>query len=180
MKTIIFGINDDETLSVAFSRIDLTNVLGQYLDTLEINGDNYLITKVLKSRNEANDHRIDVREIAQDTFPNGKILNYSNIEKSEMCVSLERLLNNPECKEGLRSGLSVREILDKKGIKSSKASLFDLFKKSGFQTQPGTVTSVAPHLFENLKNMNKTNRSLFDMYCEMMEIQKQKSDTKSL
>lgn len=47
MKTIIFGINDDETLSAAFSRIDLTNVLGQYLDTLEINGDNYLITKVL-------------------------------------------------------------------------------------------------------------------------------------
>lgn len=97
-----------------------------------------------------------------------------------MCVSLERLLNNPECKEGLRSGLSVREILDKKGIKSSKASLFDLFKKSGFQTQPSTVTSVAPHLLENLKNMNKANRSSFDMYCEMMEIQKQKSDTKNL
>ena len=42
MKTIIFGINDDSILSPGFSRIDLTNVIGQYLDTLEINGDNYL------------------------------------------------------------------------------------------------------------------------------------------
>lgn len=171
MKTIIFGISDEETLSAAFSRIDLTNVLGQYLEALEISGDNYLITKVLQSGNESNDHHIDVREIAQDISPNGKILNYSNVEKSNMCISLERLLNNPECKEELRSGLSIKKILDKKGITSSETSLVDLFNKTGFQTQSGIVTSVAPHLFESLKNMTKANCSSFDVYCQMMEME---------
>jgi len=175
MKTIIFGINDDNVLSPGFSRIDLTNVIGQYLDVLEINGDNYLITKVLKSGNESNNHNIDVREIAQDIYADGKVENYSNIEKSEMCLNLERLLSSPECKEQLRSGHSVKEILDMKGINSLKASIFDLFTKYGYQAHTGDVTSVAPHLFENLKNMSKSHLSAFEMYSQMIELQNQKN-----
>lgn len=175
MKTIIFGINDEDTLSAGFSRIDMSNVMGAYLSVLNIEGDNYLITKVLKSGNESNNHRIDVREIAQDIYFDGRVKNYSSTEKTQMCLKLEQLLNTDEAKEQLRSGMIVSEILKNVGINAYKATLFNIFANKDYQTQTGNVTSVDPYLFEQLKEMSKTKKSAFRVYSQMMELQNEKA-----
>lgn len=178
MKRIKFGINDDAKLPAGFSRIDMTNVLGEYLDAINLGKDSYLITRVLQSGNEKYNGKIDVREIAQDIYTDGSIANYSNKEKSEMCLKLEKLFNSPETKEQLRIGEPIREILTQSKISYVPANIIDIFSKKRFSSQTGYVTSIDSELFEELKQMTKTKISSFKMYSQIIKLQKETSKTK--
>ncbi|MBR2840797.1 MAG: hypothetical protein IKF01_02890 [Bacilli bacterium] len=178
MKRVKFGINDDANLSAGFSRIDMTNVLGEYLDSISLGNENYLVTRVLQSENEKYNGKIDVREIAQDVCTDGTTINYSSKEKSEMCLKMEQLFNSPEAKEQLRIGEPVSGVLKQSNVSYMPANIIDIFSKKHFEAQTANVTSVDPEIFEQLKQMTKTRISSFKMYSQIVKFQKETSKTK--
>lgn len=166
MKKINFGFNNDARLNGSFEGIEPYN--GEFIDMIQCNDSNLLITRIVDSFNGLNGN-IDVREVIQDMYAGGGYTSYSNQAKSSLCLKLEELLNMESFKGKLANGESVIALLNSAGFKTTKSRCFPVTNE--FEDISGILTSIKPELFEELKQSRRTNQlSMFAMYKEIQRL----------
>ena len=183
MKTIYFSANNTDNLNPTFDVSDI-NHKREYLCILNIEGLNLLFTKLIPSKNNLNNLKIDVREVEQDFYSNGEIVTYSNQLKSEICLKLEKLLNSGQASKLLADGMEVEQILGHYGIQTSVLQLGNIFFSYGHELDESYVTSINLEVFEALKEM-KTHSvygqmSMWGMYKTIQELSMLKNNIKKI
>ena len=180
MKKIEFGYNTDSKLNASFSEIEFYN--GEYLDTINCENMDFLITRVVDSY-QGLDGSIDVREVAQDYYSDGSYLTYANKEKNELCKKLEKYLNNDKVKEKLKTARALNVLRDANfPVYSSHLSRIEAVS----EMFPEIVTSIKPDIFKRLKDSKRKNlgMSVFYMTEEIQrlynEIEKLKTESKEM
>lgn len=167
MKKIEFGFNDDDRLNGQWSGIEFYN--GEFLDLLNYEGMDFLITKIVDSPRGLNGN-IDVREIAQDYYADGSYITYGNKMKNTACQRLEELLNKGKIKQRVLSGISPVMVLNSEGLPVRTSYLLDVTSK--LDNTSAVLTSVKREVFDKLKASKKyfRGKSMYDMAIERQQM----------
>ena len=169
MKKIDFGVNNDRKLNASFSEISPYN--GEYMDLVSCNGFDFLITRIIDSYKGLNGS-IDVREVAQDYYPDGSYVNYANQEKNTLCQKFEQLLNTQRVRDKLTNGENPLRILKEAGFPVGRSSLRPIEPVS--ETFSSIVTSVKDDKFQSLKESKQYRfgggKSMYDMSQELLRL----------
>jgi len=160
MKVLEFGFNDDENLNATWGGIEFYS--GEYLDLVNCNNMNFLITRVIESNNGL-DGMIDVREVSQDYYNDGSYQTYANRSKEGLCKKLEEYLNKEKIKEKLEKDRPL-EILKDAGFPAFTSHLPKVY--SDDEKYAEIVTFVRPDVFKKLVDSKKSSLSIFQLYEE--------------
>lgn len=110
---------------IKFERLDgstpSTTHKGEFIDILEFQNGNYLVTRRIDPYSELND-RLEVTEIIQDWYLNGICISYGN-NSTSVCTYFEDILNKPKLKEKVQIGWLPFDILDVMELGVSKSSI---------------------------------------------------------
>ena len=163
MRKIRFGYNNDKSLNDTFKGLERYN--GDYIDVINYNGMDMLVTKIVDSHNNI-DGNIDVREIAQNFYADGRYETYCSHNKPVICRKIEGFLNLPQNKQKLSIGISVSDILKSANVITTKSKIYPVYSEN--EESFGKVVSIRPELFEELKQyITKNNMSAFKMSKEI-------------
>lgn len=169
MKKIDFGVNNDRKLNASFSEISPYN--GEYLDVVSCNGFDFLITRIIDSYQGLNG-TIDVKEVAQDYYPDGSYVNYANQKQNALCQKFERLLNTQRMREELAKGKSPARLLKEAGFPVGRSQLRPIEPET--ETFSSIVTSVKDDKFQSLKDSKQFRygggKSMYDMSQEIARL----------
>ena len=167
VKKIEFGINEslkEERLNSGWDKIDSINGIGQYLGIIRIGNRNLMITLNTDYSNFEKRYsvgNIKVNEIEYDTYQDGNIIVYYNIDKGHECAVLEDKFNSDTVKKMLENGASIYDILNLSNYKINP-----IFEKRILNEFKETTDYVYPNdydykeLLNNGLNYEKNNRIL--------------------
>lgn len=149
MKIIYFGYNLKNNLD---SGIDgLYKYQGKYLDIVNINNKNYLITQGVS---EYKKDVIFALEIIQDVYLDGSFITYGNGYKSKDCMALEYYFNSDDVKRKIEQGASPLSQLLELGLKFKRPNIIPLNDNKFVM-----VVIIKNNIFENVRDLFVKNRN---------------------
>lgn len=123
IKRVEFGINEsskENRLSSGWDKLDLNNGVGEFLGVVSIGNKNLMITlneSVIDFDKRYTSGKIKVNEIEYDSYQDGSIAVYYNVDKCQEALLLEEKLNSDLIKKMIESGESIYDILNLPEIK---------------------------------------------------------------
>ena len=127
IKRVEFGFNEsskESRLNPSWDKLDLDNGVGEFLGIVNIGNKNLMITlntSATDFNNRYNNGNIKYYEIEFDSYQDGSIVVYYNIDKCQECFLLEDKLNTETVKRMIKSGESIYSILDVNDIRMNLA-----------------------------------------------------------
>ena len=174
MKKIEFGFNNDDYLNGQWGGRELYD--GEYLDMFSYEGMDFLVTKIIDA-NRVLGGNIDVRELAQDYYPDGTCIMYANKQKNATCQKLQELLNQVKIKEKINNDKLLIDILKEEGIPAGISNLLDITAKPSIYSP--VITSIRNDVFKTLKE-SKTDFRGISMYNLCKEILRLEAENQKL
>ncbi len=119
-RLIDFGISEAsrmDRLDPGWDKLDLENGRGEFITVLEVNNKHYLVTRGHDKRNKG---KIQVNEIAFDSYKDGSLVFYFNTHKDSVCTMMEEKLNSPQVEE-----VGLDRLLDRIGNVSHVVKLLE-------------------------------------------------------
>lgn len=168
MNKIDFGYNNGNRLMNNFEGIEMYN--GEYVDLIELEGRDYLVTSIVDSL-KGLDGQIDVREVLQDYYGDGGYDSYANQNKNDVCLRIQKMLNEPDLREKTQNGISPLSIFQDMNIQARKSKLRPIHNINS--DYPGVLVSIKNDLFlDAKKTIGSANHSIYYMKKEIEESRK--------
>ncbi len=123
IKKVEFGINESkrtDRLDPGWDKIDINKGIAEYLGIVRVGNKNLMITlntAITDFEDRYSIGKIMVSEIDYDSYQDGSIVVYYNLDKCPECYLLEEKINNEMIKKMLKSGENIYDILNIRDIK---------------------------------------------------------------
>ena len=149
MKKIDFGREESNNPKGSFEKIGTDDgvISAELLDIIGVEGNNYLITKIIDDYNKNNEGTIYVKEAIVDLYADGSTVTFVNNGNKEMCKAIQNTLNSYQITELIKSGNKIRNIIGNSFVPRS----FDLIALSDMIL----VTEINEDIFEEKKELIK-------------------------
>ena len=162
-KIMKFGTEDSLKPVGSHEKIGLPTgtIEAEYIGTISINGDNFIVGKVTEcfDRREDKEGKIIVRECISNVYSDGSGCIFLNQQVSEKCVELERFLNTPNITNQLENGVSINSLINNS---FPETAILNIINNSNSLL----ITAIKHEVFEHKKNLLKYNQSSF---CDLLE-----------
>lgn len=125
-KIVDFGISESSKIGRLMSgheKLDLVNGTGDYLGIVRLGNKNLLFTRTTRSGRGKYDGQVMINEIDFDLYPDGEVVAYYNLYKTDGIIDLQRAFNNPTVIKMLDEGKSLLEILDKLKVRYERSHI---------------------------------------------------------
>ena len=170
-KIIEFGTEDSLHPVGSHEKMGLPTgaIEAEYIGTISINGDNFIVGKVTEcfDKSEDKEGKIIVRECIPNVYSDGSGFIFLNQQVSEKCVDLESFLNTPNIINKLENGVDINSLINSSLLPLSIRNFIN-------NTDLLLVTAIKHEVFEYKKDLLKYNQSSFcDLLEEMENLKKQ-------
>lgn len=172
MKRIEFGREESNNPKGCFEKIGTDDGIldAELIDFIGIDGNNYLVSKVMDCFNKSsvNPGSVYVKEALVDIYADGSTVMFLNNGNKEMCTALERTLNSYQISDLIKSGTSLNSIIGNSFVPKSFdiASISDLL----------VVTEINEDIFNHKKELiNECHQTISSMQEELNKFYKGRS-----
>ncbi len=164
-KKVDFGYDNSLNPNGSFEGIGLTGkgigpISGEFIGVINVNNNNYLVTKIINSYKDECNGKIDVRKSLADLYADGSGILYIDQRYSNDCQELEKILNSKPVKNALLKGINIKDVFPSDFVPFS----FDCVTKSNNII----ATAIKHEVFEGKRNLiSNCHNSISSMQQEI-------------